>query len=377
MVGLYVHLPFCEIKCHYCDFFSITGRDPDTRETYVTTLIREIETRATHEPADTVFFGGGTPSVLTPAQITRILDALKRSFELTSDAEITMEANPETVTPESLAGFRTSGINRISFGVQTLDEQILKVLGRIHSADRARSAVREAKAAGFDRLNADLMFGLPDQTPERWNKDLREVLSWPIDHLSAYELTIEKETAFGLKPPKLPTEDAALLMWDTVMTATANAGFPQYEISNYARPGSEARHNLKYWRDETVIGFGASAWGHRDGTRTANPRNLKTYLDNAAKGFPPDTSDTLPEARRPAETLVLNLRMTAGCDERAFDARYGSGALASFDEALRSHELAGRLERKEGRLRLTPTGLLVANAIWGDIYGASTCRLAS
>ncbi len=369
MIGLYVHLPFCEIKCHYCDFFSITGRDTDTREGYVRTLIREIETRATAEPADSIFLGGGTPSVLTPGQIGRILGALRAAFSVAPDTEITMEANPETVTLESLAGFRAAGINRISFGVQTLDEGILKTLGRIHSGDRARAAVGEAKSAGFTRINADLMFGLPDQTPERWRRDLREVLGWPLDHLSAYELTIEKETAFGIHPPKLPTEDAALAMWETVMTETRAAGFPQYEISNYSKPGSESRHNLKYWRDETVIGFGASAWGHRDGTRTANPRNLKTYLDNADKGFPPDTSDTLAEARRPAETLVLNLRLRDGCREAEFDRRYGPGALGRFAGILAPHESAGRLERVEGALRLTPRGLLVANAIWGDIYG--------
>lgn len=370
-VGLYVHLPFCEIKCHYCDFFSITGRDEDTRDTYVRTLIREIETRATHEPADTIFFGGGTPSVLTSDQIGRILASLRSAFQVTPDAEITMEANPETVTPASLRGFREAGVNRISFGVQTLDDAILKALGRIHSADRARAAVGEAKSAGFDRLNADLMFGLPDQSPERWTKDLTEVLGWPIDHLSAYELTIEKDTTFGIHPPTLPTEEAALAMWETVMVVTGSKGFRQYEVSNYAKPGSESRHNLKYWKDETVIGFGASAWGHRDGTRTANPRNLRTYLENAAKGFPPDASDTLPADRRPAETLVLNLRMRDGCREDLFNLRYGPGALDRFAAVLAPHEAAGRVERKDGVIRLTPRGLLVANEIWGGIYGAT------
>jgi oxygen-independent coproporphyrinogen-3 oxidase len=232
-------------------------------------------------------------------------------------------------------------------------------------------AVHEARSAGFDRINADLMFGLPGQTPERWERDLREVLAWPIDHLSAYELTIEPDTAFGRTPPALPVEDDAVRMWTIALTETGRAGFPRYEVSNYAKPGHESRHNLKYWRDETVIGFGASAWGHRDGVRTANARNLAAYLAAADRGFPPATIDELPRHRRPAETLVLNLRMKAGCDVQTFDDRYGEGALARFHPVLAPHLAAGRLERFHGTLRLTDAGLLVANAIWAGIYAAS------
>ncbi len=369
--GLYVHVPFCAIKCAYCDLFSVTGSPDDVRARYVDTLAAEIGVRGTGEPADTIFFGGGTPSLLEPAQVGRILDALRAAFALDPAAEITMEANPETVDETRLRGFRAAGVNRISFGVQSLDPALLKALGRIHSADRARAAVREARAAGFDDLSADLMFGLPGQDVAGWKRDLTEVLSWPLTHLSCYELTIEGDTAFGQHPPALPDEDAVLAQWDTVLDETARAGFNQYEVSNYARPGKECRHNLKYWRDEDWFGFGASAWEAQGGVRRGNPRSLAKYFAGREAGFPPAETDSLPESGRMAETLVLGLRLRAGVDEGEYAARYGADALARYLPALAPHEAAGRVERAEGRLRLTPPGLLVANDVWGDIYEAS------
>ncbi|MEK7767723.1 MAG: coproporphyrinogen III oxidase, partial [bacterium] len=224
---------------------------------------------------------------------------------------------------------------------------------------------------GFDDLSADLMFGLPGQDVAGWKRDLTEVLSWPLTHLSCYELTIEGDTAFGQHPPALPDEDAVLAQWDTVLDETARAGFNQYEVSNYARPGKECRHNLKYWRDEDWFGFGASAWEAQGGVRRGNPRSLAKYFAGREAGFPPAETDSLPESGRMAETLVLGLRLRAGVDEGEYAARYGADALARYLPALAPHEAAGRVERAEGRLRLTPPGLLVANDVWGDIYEAS------
>lgn len=370
-LGVYLHVPFCAIKCAYCDFFSVTDPDADRHETYVEHLIAEIAAKGSGEPAGTVFLGGGTPSLLAPAQLERILAAVGRAFRLAPDAEITLEANPETVDEAKLRGFRAAGANRVSFGVQSTDDGLLKVLGRIHSAARAREAVAAARAAGFGRVNADLMFGLPGQTPAVWERTLREVLGWPIDHLSAYEMTIEEGTAFGRNPPKLPTEDDALAMWETTMAATAAAGFGHYEVANYARPGAECRHNLTYWLDEDFEGFGAAAWGKRRGVRTANPRSLAGYYAGRPKGFPPASTDRLEGPKIAAETLVLNLRLRAGCDEAAYAGRYGAPPLALFGPALRPHLEAGRLERGAGRLRLTPAGLLVANDVWADLYAAA------
>ncbi len=368
--GVYLHIPFCEIKCAYCDFFSVTRTEAEVKEEYVRHLIAEIGAKGTGEAVDTVFLGGGTPSTLAPAQVGRILEALGRAFRLAPDAELTMEANPETVDEAKLRGFRAAGMNRISFGVQSLDDGILQALGRIHSADRARRAVEEARAAGFGEVNADLMFGLPGQTAEIWRRDLAEVLGWPVTHLSCYELTIEGDTAFGRRPPVLPDEPVVLSQWETVLAETARAGFAHYEVSNYARPGHECRHNLKYWRDEDWFGFGAAAWGAQAGVRMANPKSLKRYYDGAAAGYPSSETDTLPLPGRMAETLVLNLRLRAGCDVPAYESRYGTGALDRFTPALASHLAAGRVERTPARLRLTDPGLLVANSVWADVYAA-------
>lgn len=368
--GLYLHVPFCEIKCAYCDFFSVTQTAEEAKEEYVRHLIAEIRAKGTGEPADTVFIGGGTPSTLQPAQIERILAALGKAFRLAPEAELTMEANPETVDVAKLRGFRAAGMNRISFGVQSLDDGILKTLGRIHTADRARRAVVEAREAGFEDVNADLMFGLPGQSAERWRRDLAEVLTWPIAHVSCYELGIESDTAFGRKPPVLPDEPVVMSQWETVMAETARAGFAHYEVANYARPGHECRHNLKYWLDEDWFGFGAAAWGARAGVRTGNPRSLKQYYGGAAAGYPAAESDELPLSGRMAETLVLNLRLRAGCDVGAYEARYGAGALDRFTPALASHLAAGRVDQSKSLVRLTDRGLLVANSVWADIYAA-------
>jgi oxygen-independent coproporphyrinogen-3 oxidase len=369
-LGLYVHVPFCERKCAYCDFFSLPAVESSVRDRYVDALCTEIRGKATHEPAATVFFGGGTPSVLTPAQIGRILDALRAGFALAPDAEVSMEANPETVTEATFRGYRDAGVNRVSLGVQTLDDAILRVLGRIHDAARARAAIREAASAGFTRLGADLMFGLPGQTPERWRADLREVLGWPIEHLSAYEFSVEPETPFAAQTHILPDEDAVLAMWDLLLEETTRAGFLQYEVSNYARPGAECRHNLGYWHDGEWLGFGAGAWSARAGVRTGNPRDLGRYFAGAASGFPPAETDVLPPERQAAETMVLGLRLREGVDLAAFEARWGAAALARLESALAPHLAAGRLERVAGRLRLTRKGLLVANDVWSDLVGA-------
>ena len=368
-LGLYVHVPFCLRKCGYCDFYSIPDTDESLRDRYVSALCDEIRVKGTREPAGTVFFGGGTPSLLEPAQLERILAALRGAFVVAPDAEVSMEANPETVDEARLRAFRAAGVNRISLGVQSLDDSVLKTLGRIHDAARARAAIGEAKAAGFDRIGADLMFGLPGQTPDRWRVDLREVLGWPIEHLSAYELTVEAGTPFAAQGHVLPDEDAVLDMWDIVMNETARAGFLHYEVSNYAKPGAECRHNLVYWHDGEFLGFGAAAWSSRNGVRSGNPRNLEEYLAGREAGFPPAETDTLPPDRRAGETLVLALCLRAGCDIAAFESRYGIGALARFDAVLAPHLAAGRLERTKTHLRLTRAGLLVANDVWADITG--------
>ena len=369
-LGLYIHIPFCRRKCAYCDFLSEGGTGADIRARYVEVLGEEILGRAGGGEADTVFFGGGTPSMLSPREISRILGAIRTGFNLSPGAEITMEANPDTVNPESLRGYREAGVNRISFGVQSLQDHLLAELGRIHSADRARLAVKQAGDAGFDNIGIDLMFGLPGQTAKAWRGDLLEALSLGITHLSAYELTLEKGTPLGDNPPPLPGEDEVVAMWEATAEETGRAGFIRYEVSNYAKPGRECRHNMKYWRDEDFFGFGAGAWSSLNGVRTGNIRSISGYL--AKDGFRPAELDQLDVSKKMAETLMLNLRTTEGCREAGFQDRYGAHSLEIFSGAIAPHLAGGRLERVGGWLRLTPRGFMLANEIWADILAAKT-----
>ncbi len=366
-LGLYVHIPFCVSKCGYCDFLSFPGSGEEDREKYVDAVCAEIAAKANGEAADTVFLGGGTPSLLTPVQVERILRALRGGFRFDSAAEISMEANPDTATAEKMSGFKAAGINRMSIGIQSLEDDLLRGLGRVHLAEDGRRAINNAAAAGFRNVSADLMFGLPGLTEEIWRRDLVAVMALPVTHLSCYELSVEEESAFGRCGVAVPDEDLVVAQWEIVMAETARAGFAHYEVSNYARPDCECRHNLKYWLDEEFFGFGAGAWSYLKGVRWGNARNVDKYLAGGATGFPPEEVDEISAAVKIAEALVLNLRLRRGCDERAFAARHGEAAWARFGPVLAPHLTAGLLERSEGRLMLSSRGLLVANAIWGDI----------
>jgi len=369
--GIYVHVPFCRAKCRYCSFFSVPGCGESEREEYVGALVAEIAARGTREPADTIYMGGGTPTLLHPGQIERVLEAVGRAFQVDPAAEVTMEANPETVAADALRAYRSAGVNRISFGVQSLDDRLLRFLGRIHTADRARRAIEEARAAGFGNIGADLLFGIPGQSAEDWRRDLRAMLAMPVQHLSCYELTVEEGTRLAENPSSPPDEDTVLAQWDIAMDETARAGFVHYEVSNYASPGRECRHNLKYWRDDEFFGFGAGAWGYRNGVRPANPKDIRQYIAGGASGFPPAETDDQPLPVRTADALILGLRLRDGIAETALTGRYGPGSLASFEPALASHLADGRLERVDGRLRLTRSGLLLANSVWSDILSAA------
>lgn len=369
--GLYVHVPFCRRKCSYCDFFSVAESDEGLRQEYVEAVCAEIAERGGSEEADTVFFGGGTPSMLTPVQVESIMAGLRRGFRVATGAEVSLEANPESVSRGNLAAWLSAGVNRLSIGVQSLDDRLLRTLGRIHSATEAVGAVEAAAEAGFDNLGVDLMFGLPGQDLAGWKGDLKRILAMPVSHLACYELSVEAETPFGRNPPGLPEETAVLAQWDAVLEAAVRAGFVHYEVSNYSRPGRECLHNIKYWRDGEFLGFGAGAWSSQGGVRRGNPRDIGTYLAGRARGFPAAETDSVPEAVKTAEALVLHLRLRDGVDEEEFAERYGAAPGNAFSKALVPHLEAGRLERRNGKLRLTRSGLLVANDVWGDILGVA------
>lgn len=280
--GLYVHIPWCVAKCPYCDFNShgLNGRQP-AEDAYVEALVADIAWEAAQvgpHHIDSIFFGGGTPSLFAPDSIQLILEAIDGQFDLDGDAEITLEANPGTAEAANFAGYRSAGINRLSIGVQSLDDAHLKRLGRIHDATEALAAYRAARAAQFDNINLDLMFALPDQTVDGAAAELDALISWAPEHVSYYQLTLEPGTAFGRRPPPLPAEDDSVAMWESGIARLAATGYAQYEVSAYAKPGHQCQHNLTYWTFGDYIGVGAGAHGKVDGSRRERVKTPAQYM---------------------------------------------------------------------------------------------------
>ncbi len=319
--GLYVHFPWCVKKCPYCDFNS-HPLDGDLDENgYVEALTGDFAANAGDLRFATVFLGGGTPSLFSAAAIRALLDRVRPS--LAEDAEVTMEANPGAVEHGAFGAYRQAGVNRLSIGAQSFSTAMLVRLGRIHGPDETERAVAEARAGGFDNINLDVMYGLPEQRPEDAVADLERAVALEPDHLSWYQLTIEPKTAFARHPPPTPDEGAIAAMEDAGRALLASAGYRRYEISAYARPGAECRHNLVYWTFGDYLGIGAGAAGkHRRGgetVRTSKPRQPRLYLKSpgAVSAAP------VPNGELPGEFMMNALRLVAGVDRRAFTERCG------------------------------------------------------
>jgi len=318
--------------------------------------------------ADTVFFGGGTPSLLEPGEIARILAACRDTFALAPGAEITLETNPETSSEQRMAQFREAGVNRISFGVQSFRDEELRRLGRIHSADRARAAVREARAAGFDNISLDLMMWLPQQSAADWRFNVESLIDVGPEHASLYLLELYpnaplKEDMARAGWSLAPDDDAAeMYLWS--LERLEAAGYVQYEISNVARPGRESRHNLKYWRDGEWLGFGCGAHSTRGGVRWKNVAATEEYVRRVAAGEPLAVERReLSDAERVEEALFTGLRLAEGLDLDAIRARYGVDVWRTYGSALQPFAAEGLLDCEAGRLRLTRRGMLLANEI--------------
>jgi oxygen-independent coproporphyrinogen III oxidase len=370
-LGLYLHIPFCSAICNYCNF-NRGLFDAGLKEQYVGALETEIVRAADGRAADTIYFGGGTPSLLEPSEITRLITVCRDAFDLTADAEVTMEANPETVSASRLEEFRRAGVNRLSFGVQSFDDQELARLGRLHNAVRARAAVSEARAAGFDNVSLDLMMWLPQQTVERWRRNVDELIELGPEHASLYILEVYPNAPLRDEMARAgwsqaPDEDAAD-MYVTAMTALDEAGYRQYEISNVARPGYASRHNLKYWQDGAWIGFGCGAHSTDAGTRWRNVAGTREYVERIRAG-----SSVVAERRslsadeRVEEAAFTALRLTEGIDLDAFNARYDVDVLARFGHAIGPFLDAGLLRHEGRRLTLTREGMLVSNELFSRL----------
>jgi oxygen-independent coproporphyrinogen-3 oxidase len=368
MTGLYVHIPFCRRKCPYCDFYSLPAA-ADALAAYPELLLRHLEAARRSErwqgPFATVFFGGGTPSLLPPAAIGRVLAAAADLFGLAGDAEITLEANPGTVSAATLAGYRGAGVNRLSLGIQTLDPQGLRRLGRSHTAGQARAAVAQARAAGFANLGLDLIFALPGQTEAALAEEIGRFLELEPDHLSCYGLSVEEGTPFQHRHRsgelRLPDEERYAALFRLLDARLAAAGLRHYEIANYARPGRECRHNLGYWARRPYLGIGAGAhsfvaagWGER----RAVPPDLECFRAALAHGRAPDeTLERFDRRGAMAETLYLGLRTADGVAEGEFRARFGAGVAEAFAEGVR--RAGARLSAAGGRWRFDLDGWLL------------------
>lgn len=375
-LGLYVHIPFCVRKCHYCDFAS--GPAPEQiREQYVEALVQEIR-RSPRRGAEarTVFFGGGTPSELRTPHLARIVGALEESFVFSQreplTPEWTIECNPGTVTVESLADMAAMGFNRISLGVQSFHNHHLKAIGRIHSAREAGEAVFAARRAGFRRLNLDLIFCLPGQTLEEWKQDVERALELEPEHLSLYNLTIEEKTEYGRRHRMglmaLPDEDLSADMYEWVIDRMTAAGYEQYEVSNFARPGEECRHNQIYWVQEPFLGFGNSAASYADGMRWTNTPTMSRYLATAAREGGPERAneERLAPVEAAGEAIMLGLRTREGADLGRIRERHGIDPEAVWADTIGRLVEDDLAVRHGSVLRLTRRGVMLANAVCAE-----------
>ncbi len=367
-LGLYLHIPFCSSICNYCNF-NRGLFEPGLKDRYLAALEREIrEAGGAGAPADTIFFGGGTPSLLAPGEIARLVAACRASFAVAADAEITLETNPETSTTERMDGFRAAGVTRVSFGVQSFREAELKRLGRVHSVERARAAVGEARAAGFANISLDLMMWLPQQSAADWRDSVEALIALGPEHASLYLLELYPNAPLKDEMARAgwslaPDDDAAeMYLWS--MARLEAAGYRQYEISNVARPGFASRHNLKYWSDEEWLGFGCGAHSTHGGARWKNVASTDDYIRRMMAGEPvAQERRALTANVRGEDALFTGLRLTDGLDLARFAAVYNIDVWRRYGAALQPFVDAGLLCREPDRLRLTREGMLLANEV--------------
>ena len=369
---LYVHVPFCVKKCNYCAFVSNTPRENELAE-YPDLLLQEVRLRASAvEPVASIYFGGGTPSLLQPYQLARLLEGIAATVEIRSDAEITLEANPGTVDLLSLKAFLDAGINRISLGVQSFDDHFLDCLGRIHTAAESRRAFDEVRAARFGNVSLDLIHSLPGQSLDQWRTELRHAVALSPEHISIYGLTVEDGTPFAhrypVDSPDLADDDLSADMFELADELLTAAGFEHYEIANYARPGCRARHNSGYWQRDGYLGLGVAAHSFlREGygVRFCNPGTVMEYRQGVVSGqlARVDTEYLTLDAAM-AEYMFLGLRMADGVDLHAFEREFGRSPETRYGSAIADLVRLGLLTRKGSTLLLTLRGMLLSNQVF-------------
>ena len=373
-LGIYIHVPFCRSKCLYCDFYSLPGKADHRMRDYLKAVVAHIKESGALAPGykvDTIYFGGGTPSYFGADGMITILNTIRKSFDVSSAAEITFEANPDSVTPWLLRRLKREGFNRVSLGIQSDDDSILKTIGRPHNYEQAVKAVKQIRRAGYRNLSVDLMYGLPGQTLEKWEKTVEHVLQLDPEHISCYGLKVEEGTPLYAYQDRydLPDDDTQADMYLAMVDILRRKGYRQYEISNFAKREMASRHNLKYWNGGEYLGFGPGASSDFAGKRFSIVRDLEQYIAGIRDGAQViDQMQEVPSRERAGEYLMLRLRTTAGISREEYERRY----LLSFEPlvdvldraCLRNHAMSNG----KGGYRLTPEGFLVSNAILSDLF---------
>lgn len=372
VAGIYIHVPFCQGRCIYCDFYSTTEGE-EWKSRYVDALLAELRMRRDELPlarVHSIYIGGGTPSQLPARALSGILNEVCRLYPVDSDAEVTVEANPDDVTPEWLAALSHTPVNRLSMGVQSFDDALLRLIRRRHTAQQAVRAVEQAARHGISNVSIDLIYGLPTQTMEQWQADVRQALALDVQHLSAYSLSYEEGTPLWrmLEQGRIEEadEELSLCMYEHLIDSTRAAGFAHYEISNFCRPGRHSQHNSAYWHGVPYLGFGPGAHSY-DGMRTRrwNLSDLKGYVQ-AAGSMPPHQSEVLTDDELYDETVMTRLRTSEGLSLDLLTAAYRAYCMAQAEPHLR----AGRLEQAGSTIRLTRQGIFTSNDIISDLMRA-------
>ncbi len=372
MAGIYIHIPFCHSRCTYCDFYTVIN----TRLTqdFTNALCKEFQFRKNYlddEKIQTIYFGGGTPSVLNEAQLTQIFATLKAHFDIDVDAEITMEANPDDITPEYVEVLRKQPVNRISMGVQSFDDEDLKFMNRRHSSEQGVRAVELLHSAGISNITIDLIYGLPKQTPEKWRMNLQKAFQLPVQHLSCYHLTYEEGTVlYRLKQQKKITpviETISQKMFEVLMDETKNAGFEHYEISNFAKPGFYSKHNSSYWMGKKYLGLGPSAHSYNRQQRAWNKKGVAAYIKAMDEKLDFTEVENLTEQDKFNEYIITRLRTHWGCDVDELKQRFPGQWTEKLLRSLTKWEQSEDVSIRNNGIFLTQKGILVSDAVLADV----------
>lgn len=375
MAGIYIHIPFCRQACNYCNFHFSTSLH--YKNAFLQALLKEIELQATSnylqsQAIETIYFGGGTPSLLQIDELALVMDALHRWYNIQSTAEITLEANPDDVTGEKLAGWKTLGINRLSIGIQSLFEEDLQWMNRAHTATEAKNVISKARAAGFETFTVDLIYGTPGLTDEKWKQNLDWVIEQEINHLSCYALTVEEKTALDKQirlQQKQPVDaEQQSRQFLLLMEYIQQAGFEQYEISNFAKPGHRSKHNSSYWHGTHYLGLGPSAHSFNGISRQWNIANNQQYIQSLEQGVVPFEKEELTETQQLNEYIMTSLRLMEGCNLNLIEQKFGKAKATLIQQEAADYISKQWMIQKENHLILTNEGKLFADGIAAALF---------